>query len=123
MPQLRPPEQVTKVPSQGTLRRYGLCTRSWLAILEDQGNVCAICGRVPPSGRWVTDHEHVKGWKKMTPTERRKYVRGVLCFLCNGKCVSKHVTLERAINTVTYFKKYNKRRPKDLPKKTRSKPK
>lgn len=121
MPQLHPNSHVPKVPSQGTLRRYGLDVRSWLAILESQGNVCAICKRVPPSGRWVIDHEHVKGWKKMTPSERKKYVRGVLCFLCNGKCVSKHVTLERAINTVAYFKQYNQRRPKDIEKKVRKK--
>jgi hypothetical protein len=44
------------------------------AMLEAQGGVCAICGRVPTPGarRFPIDHDH-----------RAMYIRGVLCTRCN----------------------------------------
>lgn len=121
MSQLCPPEQVTRVPSQGTLRRYGLDIRSWLVILEAQGNVCAICKRVPNSGSWVTDHEHVAKWKKMLPERRRLFVRGIICHWCNSHVVGRFVTLEKSRNATAYLTRYDRRRPKDEPKKKRNK--
>lgn len=104
------PTNPIRVPTQGTLKKYGLTVEEWWQILSSQGEVCAICKRRPKSGRYVIDHEHVPKWRKMKSEDRRKFVRGILCFLCNGKCVSKHVTLEKAQNTVLYLKSYKKRR-------------
>lgn len=118
MPKLRP-EQVARVPSVGTLRKYGLSVREWLNILESQGGVCAICERVPNSGSWVTDHEHVAKWKKMPPERRRLYVRGIICHWCNSHVVGRFVTLEKSRNATAYLTRYNRRRPKDVPKKAR----
>ena len=64
-------------------------TLSVIAEMQKQGGVCAICKRVPPSLRLNIDHEHVKGWKKMPPEQRKQYVRGLLCFQCNRLCLQK----------------------------------
>lgn len=103
------PTQGVNPPTMGTLKKYGLTLDEWRAILKQQRGVCAICKRVPKSRRLAIDHQHVRGWKKMKPEERRKAVRGLCCFLCNGKCVSKWTTLERAQAVVEYFQAYAKR--------------
>jgi Recombination endonuclease VII len=51
-------------------RRYGITQKDFEELLAEQGGVCAICGAPDPEH---VDHEHVSG-----------YVRGVLCFNCNG---------------------------------------
>ena len=109
MPRL-PPE--VRVPTLGTLRKYGLTADEWRDLLRAQGDVCAICERFPLSGRWVTDHEHVKKWKKLAPAIRKLYVRGIICPFCNSHVVGRFVTWEKALNVVKYFRAYRKRRPK-----------
>lgn len=99
-------------PGKNTLRHYGMTEGEWVDIVVAQGRCCAICLRVPKSGRLMIDHEHVPKWKRMTRTEKRKYVRGIICSMCNGKCVNKHVTLERAVAVVRYLREYARRRPK-----------
>lgn len=109
MPRVRQPKPAVPpliVPTKGTLRKYGMTVEEWREIAEGQGWVCAICRRVPQSGRLCIDHEHVRGWKRMKPEDRRRYVRGVICFLCNGKCVNKWMTVERAAAVLEYLTKY-----------------
>jgi hypothetical protein len=96
-------------PTLGTLRKYGITAVEWRAILKRQDGRCAICKRVPKSGRLAIDHQHVKGWKKMKPEQRRLFVRGLCCFLCNGKVVSKWTTVDRAMAAVLYFREYERR--------------
>ena len=99
-------------PSKGTLRKYGLSTEQWLAILAGQGWVCAVCKRVPPSGRWVTDHFHHQNrtWKKMTAEQRRREVRGIICAFCNSHVVGRFMTLSKAKNVVVYLEGFEARR-------------
>ena len=73
-----------RIPTRPTLRRYGLTAEEWSAMLARQGGGCGVCGRVPPSGTLHIDHQHVRGWRKMAPAERKKYVRGLLCFPDNS---------------------------------------
>lgn len=101
-----------KVPTPATLKRYGLSARRWLKILKRQGGVCAVCKKLPKNGRLCTDHEHVKGWKKMPPEERRKYVRGMLCFFCNHYYVGRSITVQKAENVLSYLQRYEKRKNK-----------
>jgi hypothetical protein len=57
-----------------TLRAYGLTQADWDALIERQGNRCAICRTDKPGGRgerWHIDHD----------TGR---VRGLLCGRCNS---------------------------------------
>lgn len=100
---------MTKPPSAATLRKYGLTAEEWLAILEAQGGVCAICERVPKSGRWVTDHRHRPGWRKLPAIVRRRYVRGVICAFCNSHVVGRFVTLAKARNAVKYLESFEAR--------------
>lgn len=100
-----------RVPLPGTLKKYGLTADEWRTILYRQGGTCAVCRKVPANGRLCTDHEHVKGWKKMPPEERKRYVRGMLCYLCNHWYVGRGITVVKAENVVAYLKRYDSARP------------
>jgi|SRR5690349_19488943 len=96
-----------KIPTQKTLDKYGLSEEEWLEILHRQGDVCAICGIQPSTGRFYTDHEHVKGWKHMPPEERKKYVRGLLCYIDNNKILTRGVNIERLRKAANYLEAYD----------------
>lgn len=95
-----------KPPSQKTLEKYGLTAQEWLAILEQQGGVCAVCKKAPTTGRLCIDHEHVKGWKKMPPEKRKLFCRGLLCFFCNLHYVGRGITVQRSRNVTEYLLRY-----------------
>lgn len=97
-------------PTKGTLRKYGLTLDEWISILKRQGDVCAVCGRVSPTGRSVIDHEHVPGWKKLKPEHRRWFVRGVICSFCNSHVVGRFVTLDKARRVVAYLSAFEVRK-------------
>lgn len=79
-------------PKPATLKRYGLSLEAWEAIADRQGRVCGVCGGLPASGKLHIDHSHVKGWRKMKPAERAKHVRGLACFPCNSRFLSRGMT-------------------------------
>lgn len=93
-----------RVPSAGVLAKYGLTEADWVAMWKRQGGVCAVCLKLPPNKRLCTDHDHVKGWKKMRPEERKKYVRGLLCYFCNHWYVGRCITVEKAENVAEYLR-------------------
>lgn len=88
----------------GNAAYYGLTKDEWLAILARQGNKCPICGG--SDKKWVTDHYHIAGWKKMPPEERKKYVRGILCTWCNFKILAKGVSRQKLLNAIVYLDQY-----------------
>ncbi len=96
-------------PSAVTLKKYGLTADEWQLILDAQGGVCAICKKMPPSGRLNVDHEHVKGWKKMPPEQRKLYVRGLLCWTDNLYVLGRGVSIARLENALKYLKAHGKR--------------
>lgn len=53
-------------------KNHGLPRDDIQAILEAQGNVCAICKSPDPGHKWHGDHDHTTG-----------QFRGVLCQRCN----------------------------------------
>lgn len=95
------------VPKEITLLKYGLTATEWNQILASQKGVCAVCKKLPPSGRMCIDHEHVKGWKKMLPMDKRNYVRGLLCWTCNFNYCGRGITIQRAQNVVNYLTRYD----------------
>lgn len=55
--------------------RYGLSESEYEEMLEEQGGVCAICGKPPSQSRHLdVDHNHETG-----------EVRGLLCTKCNSE--------------------------------------
>jgi len=101
-----------KAPSKQTVAKYGLSMDEWQALAEKQGHACFICRKTPTTGRLCVDHEHVKGWKKMPSSERKKYVRGLLCWVCNHYYVGRGITIEKAKNVVNYLEEYEARHRK-----------
>lgn len=104
---LLPPGVV--LPNRGTLRRYGLTALEWVRLLLAQGGVCAVCGKVPRTGKFNTDHEHVRGWKRMPPEERKRHVRGMLCHFCNHYYAGRGITVAKAEAVVRYLKAHGER--------------
>jgi hypothetical protein len=53
---------------------YGITSEQYAALLEQQGDRCAICRTDTPGGKggWHVDHDHAIG-----------RVRGLLCHYCN----------------------------------------
>ena len=96
-------------PLDSTLNKYGLTRTDFKMMLQAQGSICPICEKVPTSGKWHIDHEHVKNWKKMPAEKRKLYVRGILCFFCNRFYMAKAMTKTKARNIVTYLEDYEDR--------------
>ena len=108
--QLRPPKPQT-------LRRYGLTEDLWYNLGDAQGWKCPVCLReFSESLRPVIDHEHVKGYKKMTAIKKRSYIRGLPCAYCNLRRLpkgSKDLSpLEIAYNIYQYYEDYSLRSEK-----------
>jgi hypothetical protein len=67
------PEKLYQRGVPGWLKRYGLTVLDYEAMLEEQGNRCAICGECPDEGKKLhIDHDHLRG-----------NVRALLCSHCN----------------------------------------
>lgn len=95
-------------PAQRTLDTYGITQDEWIALLAAQDWKCPVC--LGSDKKWNTDHEHVPKWKDMPPEERKKYVRGVLCFYCNHKRVHSRMTSEMQQRITDYIRAYEARR-------------
>lgn len=93
-----------KPPSRGTLRKYGISEPEWYAMLHEQGGCCPICERrFTETMRPCVDHLHAKGFKKMADEDKKRYVRGLLCFFCNKQLIPKGMTTMRAWNVYDYL--------------------
>lgn len=97
-------------PTPATLRRYGITRGDWLDIIARQGWVCPVCLKGSGSTRWNVDHEHVPGWSKRPPEERKRYVRGVLCVYCNFRRVNSRMPADEARRIADYLAAYEIRR-------------
>ena len=100
-----------KVPTQVTLKKYGLTSLDWLTMLEEPSWVCPFMGGTPSPGRFVIDHEHVPGWKNMPPEERKQYVRGLTSWFANHAYLGRGITIERSARVTAYLQNYQGRRP------------
>jgi len=95
---------VERIPVNKTLNIYGITRYEWLSLLNAQGWRCGCCGK--ERQLWNIDHEHVKGWKKLSRPERKKFVRGILCWRCNKLVVGSHLTYEESKKITTYLRLY-----------------
>lgn len=93
-------------------RKFGLTIQDYNQKLEQQNGKCAICETESPGGktkRWTIDHYHVDGFMEMTPEEKRKYFRGLLCINCNtgiGMLQDSEELVTKALNYLSGFKKH-----------------
>ena len=93
-------------PSVTTLEKYGLVLEEWKTIWESQGKKCPVCEKEPKTQsptEFMIDHAHVKGWKNMSPEQRKKYVRGILCYFCNRFYLAKAISIQKAKNIIKYL--------------------
>ena len=97
-------------PTAATLRRYGLSVDEWRAMLVAQGNGCGVCGKVPASGTLHIDHSHQRGWKRMPPSERKQWVRGLCDFTCNSVWLRRGATPEKLRAAADYLERFERRK-------------
>jgi hypothetical protein len=97
-----------RAPTLPTLRKYGLSERDWLELLAAQGWACGVCFR--RTRGFVTDHEHVPAWKRQAPSERKRFVRGILCPYDNYRVVPSRMDSAEAQRMATYLKRYEEAR-------------
>jgi hypothetical protein len=110
-----PEEQKLRQKDQRLRKTYGISLEEFNAKLESQGNGCAIEGCIigrTKEGVLCQDHVHVKGFKKMLPEEKKKYLRGIVCFMHNTGFKSFEKTIDGVRNrasltgTYKYFLEY-----------------
>lgn len=97
-------------PTRATLRKYGWTLDDWKLQVLLQDGTCAVCRKVPSSGRLMLDHAHVKGWSKMKPERRRDYVRGLVCYMCNRFYLARGITIEKARGVLAYLEAYEEKK-------------
>ena len=95
-------------PKTATLAQYGMDERDFRDLAVPQGWACGVCGNLPDSGRLFIDHEHVVGWKKMPPQERRKYIRGLACYRCNRFILNARITFKLLRLAADYLERYER---------------
>ncbi len=71
-------------------RRYGIGQAEFDELLAEQGGVCGVCGDPDPEH---VDHDHATGW-----------VRGILCFNCNGGLGQFRDSPTRLARAITYLR-------------------
>ena len=54
-------------PQPSTVAKYGMSLDDFEVMLDEQGGVCGVCGKVPKTGRLVIDHVHRQGYKLLSP--------------------------------------------------------
>lgn len=98
-----------RVPTETTLKKYGLTVSTWLDLAALEGFTCAICEKKPKSGVLHIEHEHARRWKKMPPEQRVLFIRGLVCQFCNRFVLARTITLRKARRIVWYLERYEGR--------------
>jgi len=98
-----------KPPTKQTLKKYGLSLEEW-QMMND--GLCHLCRDAPPSGRLFIDHEHIPRWRHKKPEERRRHVRGLVCFTCNTRRIARN-NYETVGWLAVYFENHRRRLWKD----------
>jgi len=101
-------------PTKATLKSKGITLEMWYNYVDMSDGKCPICEREFTSEfRPVIDHIHVKGFKKMKPEQKQKWVRGLVCRYCNQRRLPKgSATLtptEIAWNIYNFYVDYDMR--------------
>ena len=74
-------------------RKFQLTSEQYDAMLPEQGDACAVCGREPKAGKsFHVDHNHETG-----------ALRGLVCFSCNSALGNLHEDEARISALLTYL--------------------
>ena len=92
-----------KRPVVATVTKYGLSLDDWELMLDEQGGVCGVCRKSPATGRLVVDHVHRQGYKMLAPDQRRRYVRGLCCTVCNHFVLTRYADALRHQQAAEYL--------------------
>lgn len=76
-------------------RQFNITPEEYVAMVESQGGVCAICGGPPGKKRLAVDHNHKTG-----------KVRGLLCGNCNTSLGGFMDSRDLLIKAVAYLDKW-----------------
>ena len=76
-------------------------------MLIKQDGKCFICEKEPKKGRLCIDHFHVPGWKKLPPERRVLWVRGLLCWYCNNRFLSRGIDVRKSKKIVEYLEAFD----------------
>jgi hypothetical protein len=98
-----------KQPAPKTLEKYGMTAEEHLQLWRDQGEACGVCGE-DAHDRYVTDHQHVAGWAKMEPEDRKRFVRGIVGNAENHYLLPRYMNATRAALVHAYLLRYERRR-------------
>lgn len=82
--------------SNRLISTYGISLADYNKLLNEQNNVCAICGKPPKRVRLAVDHCHANG-----------RVRGLLCFSCNSILGLAYDSVQILNRAVDYMKKHS----------------
>lgn len=88
-----------KVRESTRLRRYGVDSETYLRMITDQNNSCAICyqpSAESPKGLLFVDHCHSSG-----------KVRGLLCHHCNLVIGNAKDNTDVLMQSINYLRKHN----------------
>jgi hypothetical protein len=90
-----------------TLRNsFGITLDEYNEMFEARNGCCEICGRHQShfTKALNVDHFHAKGYSKMKPDQRKRFIRGLLCGFCNrGFYKENPETLRKAAE---YFERF-----------------
>ena len=106
------PDKKEEQRNKRLYKSYGVTPEYFKDLFTSQDGLCAICQDRRLSERLCVDHIHQLGFKKMLPEEKIKYVRGLLCYMCNvgikgfDKTKDGEVNRNRLDGTYKYFSKY-----------------
>lgn len=81
--------------------KYGLTVEAFNSLLGEQNGLCKICGMINDGIALCVDHLHIPDYESLSPNEKAKYVRGLLCNRCNtviGLMRDNTALLKAAIN-------------------------
>lgn len=76
-------EKKLRQKEQHILKTYGLSLEDYNKMRYKQNHRCYICNVSEEQTLLCIDHIHQLGFKKMVTEDKKKYVRGLLCYLCN----------------------------------------
>lgn len=96
-------------PQPSTVAKYGMSLDDFEVMLDEQGGVCGVCGKVPKTGRLVIDHVHRQGYKLLSPEDRRRYVRGLCCTVDNHFVLTRYADALRHQQAAEYLIRFEER--------------